>query len=159
MDEKKILHSLAMSCSRKEMCLADVDEKLKKTDLADDAKARIKNYLISEKYVDDRRFAEFYVKDKARFNGWGEKKIRYMLSMKRINRDIIDEAMQSLNREIFHENIIQILRNKNQSLKYDDIQKRRAALMRLAASRGYNFDEAKVAIEAVLGHRDEADED
>jgi regulatory protein len=53
--------------------------------------------LIDNKFIDDHRYAEAFVRDKMRFSGWGAFKLRAALRNKGISADIIEEVLHSLN--------------------------------------------------------------
>ena len=75
MTADEILYKLAARCSVSEQCLNDIENKLAKYDLPEEERTRILRHLVEEKYVDDQRYAEAYVRDKYRFNKWGRMKI------------------------------------------------------------------------------------
>ncbi len=49
--------------------------------------------LVEEKFVDDERFANAFVHDKLKFNGWGRQKIVYKLKSLGVAQHIIDSAL------------------------------------------------------------------
>ena len=64
----EVLYKLAAKCSVSEQCLSDVEAKLKRYDLSEEERTRILQHLVEEKYIDDKRYAEAFVRDKYRFN-------------------------------------------------------------------------------------------
>ena len=88
-DINKILDNLRRQCSRREYCTSDVLKKAEKALEGDRDKAmQVLQALVADKYVDDLRYCEAYAREKSSISGWGEVKIRYMLSAKGISRDI-----------------------------------------------------------------------
>ena len=77
---QKAIDKMRRLCSRREYCISDIRSKLMKELEAktDDVDAALKQ-LVDEKYVDDRRYAVAYARDKAAIAGWGKTKIKYML--------------------------------------------------------------------------------
>ena len=63
-------------CASSEKCLYDIQEKLKSWGCNSDDSEQICQRLIEEQYIDQTRYAYFYVKDKFRFNKWGKIKIK-----------------------------------------------------------------------------------
>lgn len=55
--------------------------------------AEIVGRLVREKFVDDRRFAAAFVRDKLKFNGWGKQKIVYKMRSLGVDNAIISEAI------------------------------------------------------------------
>lgn len=151
MDEKKlkVLDRLRGLCSRREYCYADVLKKAKEA-LDGDAQAakEVADALVEEKYVDDLRYASAYARDKASIQGWGEVKIRYMLSAKGVSRDVIDKALQEIDPDKADSRLEKLLQNKLKSLK-DDPQCR-LKLLRFALGRGYSYDEVNTLINTLL---------
>lgn len=147
--QKRILDRLRGLCSRREYCYADVLKKAKDA-LEGDAQAakEVADSLVEDKYVDDLRYASAYARDKASIQGWGDVKIRYMLSAKGVAASVITEALQEIDREKSSSRLHKLLENKLRSLK-DDPQCR-LKLLRFALGRGYSYDEASHTIDQLL---------
>ena len=108
---------------------------------------KILQTLIEEKYVDDLRYAEAYARDKSSIAGWGEVKIRYMLSAKGIDRDTISKAMEEIDEKKADDRLHKLLENKYRTLK-DDPQWR-MKLLRFALGRGYSYDEVNSVLKSL----------
>lgn len=148
MDEKKlkVLNRLRGLCSRREYCVADVLKKAADGLEGDRAAAQeVVDILVKEKYVDDLRYASAYARDKAAIQGWGELKIRYMLTAKGVSRGIIDMALEEIDQDKADSRLEKLLQNKLKSLK-DDPQVR-LKLLRFALGRGYSYDEVSKAVD------------
>ena len=147
--QKRILDRLRGLCSRREYCYADVLKKAKDA-LDGDAQAakEVADVLVEDKYVDDLRYASAYARDKASIQGWGDVKIKYMLSAKGIAASVISEALQEIDRDKSSSRLYKLLENKLRSLK-DDPQCR-LKLLRFALGRGYSYDEASHTIDQLL---------
>ncbi len=147
--QKKILDRLRGLCSRREYCVADVLKKAADGLEGDRAAAQeVVDVLISEKYVDDLRYASAYARDKSAIQGWGEVKIRYMLSAKGVSRSVIDEALKEIDQDKADSRLEKLLQNKLKSLK-DDPQAR-LKLLRFALGRGYSYDEVNDVVNSLL---------
>lgn len=149
MDFQKAYDKAAAVCARQEQCLSMVRNKLLKWEVEEADISKILQRLLEEKFIDEHRYTGFYVRDKARFNKWGKTKIVWQLRQKGIASEVIQEALDTIPVAEYQENLLDLLRQKKRLLKMDDPYKRRAALMRYAASRGFGFDEIKHALEAV----------
>ena len=147
--QKRILDRLRGLCSRREYCYADVLKKAKDA-LDGDAQAakEVADVLVEDKYVDDLRYASAFARDKSAIQGWGEVKIRYMLSAKGVSRDVIDKALEEIDQDKADSRLEKLLQNKFKSLK-DDPQCR-LKLLRFALGRGYSYDEASHTIDQLL---------
>lgn len=147
--QKRILDRLRGLCSRREYCYADVLKKAKDALDGDSQSAKeVADALVEEKYVDDLRYASAFARDKSAIQGWGEVKIRYMLSAKGVPRDVIDMALEEIDHDKADSRLEKLLQNKLKSLK-DDPQ-RRLKLLRFALGRGYSYDEVNSLINTLL---------
>ncbi len=144
----RILNNLRRQCSRREYCSMDVLRKAEKALDGDRQQAlKILNTLVEEKYVDDLRYAEAFARDKSSIAGWGAVKIRYMLSVKGISKDIISEALEEVDVRKADDRLRKLLENKCRSLK-DDPQ-RKMKLLRFALGRGYSYDEVSTILNEI----------
>ena len=151
MDEKKlkVLNRLRGLCSRREYCVADVLKKVTEGLEGDRTAAQeVVDVLVKEKYVDDLRYASAFARDKSAIQGWGEVKIRYMLSAKGVSRDVIDKALEEIDQDKADSRLEKLLQNKLKSLK-DDPQCR-LKLLRFALGRGYSYDEVNDVVNSLL---------
>ena len=147
--QKRILDRLRGLCSRREYCVADVLKKA--TDGIEGGHAaaqEVVDVLVKEKYVDDLRYASAFARDKSAIQGWGEVKIRYMLSAKGVPRDVIDKALEEIDQDKADSRLEKLLQNKLKSLK-DDPQCR-LKLLRFALGRGYSYDEVAHTVDQLL---------
>ncbi len=147
--QKRILDRLRGLCSRREYCVADVLKKVADALEGDrEAAQEVVDVLVNEKYVDDLRYASAFARDKSAIQGWGEVKIRYMLSVKGVSRDVIDKALEEIDQDKADSRLEKLLQNKLKSLK-DDPQCR-LKLLRFALGRGYSYDEVNSLISSLL---------
>lgn len=100
---------------------------------------KILDVLVSERYVDDRRYAAAYAREKAMISGWGETKIRYMLSAKRVDREVIDQALMEIDADKADSRLKKLLENKARTLRKDP--QAHLKLIRFALGRGYKYDD------------------
>lgn len=136
----KVTDRLRGQCSRREYCVEDVRSKALKALDGDTASAEeVVQSLVRDKYVDDLRFASAFARDKASLQGWGEVKIRYMLSAKKISRDIIDAALSEIDQDKASSKLFKLVETKYKSLR-DDPQCR-LKLLRYALGRGYSYED------------------
>jgi regulatory protein len=145
-DALKVLDKLRRLCSRREYCTSDILKKASEALDGDHNRAEeILQVLVSERYVDDLRYASAYARDKASISGWGEVKIKYMLSAKGIARDVIAKALEEIDEGKAESRLEKLLENKWKSLKDDPQGKMK--LIRFALGRGYGYED----ISSLLG--------
>lgn len=136
-------------CSRREYCSSDIYKKaLDALEGNADEAGKVLEILQDEKYVDDRRYARAYARDKASIAGWGSVKIRYMLSAKGLARDVINEALAEVDSDTSDRRFEKLMLAKCRSLKgSDDV---RLKLIRFAAGRGYGYEQASSMADRVI---------
>ena len=139
MTTDEILYKLAARCSVSEQCLSDVESKLTKYDLTEEERTHILRHLIEEKYIDDRRYAEAYVRDKYRFNKWGRIKIVQGLRMKGIDNETINAALESIDEKEYLSILQDLIKSKRRSTKGKNSYEINGKLIRFASSRGFEF--------------------
>lgn len=156
MDSKatKVTDRLRALCSRREYCISDVRQKALKALEGDAAAAEdVVETLVKEKYVDDLRYASAFARDKSSIRGWGEVKIRYMLSTKGIAREVIAEALAEIDPSRASSRLGKLMENKYRSLKEDP--QFRLKLLRFGLGRGYGYEEVTSAVDKLIKRQDE----
>ena len=148
-DPLKVADRMRALCSRREYCRKDVLKKVMTALDGDAAKAEeVVGKLVEERYVDDRRYAAAFARDKASIAGWGAAKIRYMLAAKGVDREIIASALEEVDVSRADARLEKLMENKARSLK-DDPQ-RRIKLLRFGIGRGYAYEEVSSMIDRIL---------
>lgn len=154
MDFKTAYNKTTALCARREFCSGDMIKKLKNWEVSDEIISKVINQLKEEKFIDDTRYARFFVRDKAKFNRWGEQKIIWAMRQKQISQEVIQEAINQLDQEELQSTLLQLLKEKNRQIKEDNSYKRKAALVRFATSRGFNYAQIQKGLEAFDLHED-----
>lgn len=140
------MNRAAALCARSEQAPGDIHEKLLKWGLSTEDAAEVIRQLYSDGYLDNKRYARAFVNDRIVFNGWGRIKIAYQLKQKGIPEDDIAEAMATLDEDDYRQRLTELLRTKWHSIKGREPRAAWAAMMRFAASRGF---ETAIASECV----------
>ena len=141
-------------CSRREYCSSDIRRKaLTALDNDIDRAGKVMDLLIKDKYVDDYRYSCAYARDKASIAGWGPSKIRYMLSSKGVDRDVIDRAMLEIDESKADQRLDRLVRSRYTSLRNDP--QVRVKLLRYVVGRGYSYDEASSVIDELMKERND----
>ena len=134
-------------CSKSEKCVSDIRKKLYDWHVEVPIHEAVIDALIDNKYIDEERFAIYFVRDKYRFNQWGRVKIKYHLYQKGISSELIDKALAEIDAEVYDDILKHALEIKNRSLKTEDKYERRHKLMAFAAGRGFTPDEVMSALD------------
>ena len=152
MEPKEALSRAAAYCSRQEHCINDVVLKLQGWEVDSEEFGSIIERLIAEKFIDEKRFATFYVRDKFRFNGWGKVKIRWNLKQKKVTEVAINKAFEGIDDKEYAEKLQGLLEVKLKQLKGKDRYKTKAALIRFAQSRGFEPEIIYPAVEKLISN-------
>jgi regulatory protein len=134
---EKALQRAAGLCSRQEQCTSHIREKLRSWNVTEEDEGKIILKLTEEKFLDDARYAGFYVKDKFKLNRWGRIRITHMLRQKRIEEEFIGNALLQIDEEEWFQTCLELVQSKFSKLKEEDPFKRKGKLLRFAASRGF----------------------
>ena len=148
---------LAQLCARSEHCQHEMLEKMRKWGMADEAQARVMQRLVSERYVDDERYARAFVRDKIRYNKWGRRKVEQALWMKRIDDDIRERVLGEVDDDEYISVLRPLLKQKRRSTKAQSDYELNQKLVRFALSRGFTFDIIRQCMDGDID--DMADED
>ena len=134
---EELLHKAASYCSISEHCVSEVEEKLTAWGVSITDKQKIIDKLISEDFINEKRFCIYFVKDKFRFNKWGKIKISYALKQKGLSNEQIDNALSTIDDGEYEELLASILKTKLVGLKYEYEYEKQGKLFRFAQSRGF----------------------
>lgn len=140
---EQALQSLMRECARSERSSGDALRLMKRWGVSDEDAQKVLARLLAERFIDDRRYAEAFVRDKLNLSGWGAYKIKSALRAKGVSKEIIDEvAAQMIEAADMRERLEEIMVRRLRTLKYSSPYDAKTKLIRFAASRGYDLDQA-----------------
>ena len=113
----QVLDKMAKYCAYQERCEKEVVDKLKTFEISEKDCEDILRYLLENRFVSNERFAKAFVRGKINQSGWGLNKIRFHLMQKGIDKEIIDEALQSFDEEAYRQRLIEVLKTKAKTMK------------------------------------------
>ena len=111
-----MLHKAAAYCSASERCIQDVEKKIKAAGLTGEEIDRIISRLLKERFIDESRFARYFVNDKLRFNKWGRIKINYEMQRKGIPSDVRSKALADIDEQEYRSILLSILKSKKKTI-------------------------------------------
>ena len=138
--EQEAYLTLASLCAQAEHCQYEMLEKMRRWELSEEAQARVMARLVKERYVDDERYAQAFVKDKIRYNKWGRRKVEQALWQKHIDEGIRQQVLSEIDDEEYLNVLRPLLKQKRKSTKAADEYDMTLKLVRFAMSRGFTFD-------------------
>lgn len=153
-----MLHRAASYCSASERCIQDVEKKIKAAGLTEEESDRIIARLQQERFIDENRFAYYFVNDKLRFNKWGRIKINYEMQRKGIPTNIRSEALAGIDNQEYQSILLSLLKNKKKTIRGKDNREIYTKLLRFAAGRGFETRETNSCLKQVLNENDYDDD-
>lgn len=133
----QVLDKMAKYCAYQERCVKDVRDKLKTFDISQEDRDKILEYLLDNRFANDERFAKSFVRGKINQSGWGLNKIRFHLAQKGIAKDIIDEALEQTDEEVYRQRLIDILNTKAKTVKAENDFEKKRKLAAYAMQKGF----------------------
>lgn len=152
--EAEMLHRAAAYCSTAERCIQDVEKKIKAAGLSTEESERIIARLLEEKFIDEQRFARYFVNDKLRFNKWGRIKIGYELQRKNIPAPVRQEALEGIDDTEYTSILLSLLKAKKKSTRGKDERDIYIKILRFAAGRGFESREASRCLKQLFNGND-----
>ena len=146
-----VLDKMAKYCAYQERCVKDVTDKLKTFELSEKERNEILNYLIDNRFVNNKRFAMAFVKGKINQSGWGLNKIRFHLMQKGIAKETIDEALESFDEEAYRKRLHDVLSSKAKTVKAANDFERKRKLAAYAIQKGFEANLVWEVIKEDLG--------
>ena len=114
---------------------------------------RIIARLVGDGFIDDRRYAGAFVRDKVNFSRWGVYKIRAALRNKQIAEEIINEALTEVDspgNKNMEEKLLRQLESKMRTVKYNSAYDLRGKLLRYGTGLGFDYENVAAAVDGVM---------
>ncbi|MEA2041127.1 MAG: regulatory protein RecX [Bacteroidota bacterium] len=135
--KEKALAKAANSCARRELCRFDIRKKLSDWGVEQAVSEEIITILLSENYINEERYTEYYIKDKFGINKWGKIKIKHMLRQKQISEQIIDKKLKKINDVEYKTVCSRLITKKLKVTQETNPYKLKQKIFRYMAGRGF----------------------
>ncbi len=152
---EQALQSLMTLCAKTERSSGDARRLMARWQVDPARREEVLNKLISSRFIDDRRYAAAYVREKSKINGWGAHKIRTMLITKGIARETIDEALEQIDPEATQDKLRELLQRKARTISALHPRQLREKLMRYGLGRGFDYERVAKSVNELIRHEDE----
>lgn len=152
LSEEEARLRLTALCAQGEHCSYEMEEKMRKWGISEEAQARIMAHLVNERYIDDERYCRAYIRDKIHYNKWGRRKIEQGLYLKRIDRSLSSAALDEVDDEEYLQVLRPMLKAKWRTIKAGSDYERSGKLIKYALSRGFTFDIIRQCIDDADEH-------
>lgn len=135
------LQSLMRLCARAERSSGDALRLMRRWGVPDSDARRVLDRLERERFIDDRRYTELYVREKMRLSGWGAYKIKMSLRQKGVSSQIIAEVAEPMFSPVdLKERLVELLTRKLPTIKAKSTYEAKAKLIRFGVSRGFDME-------------------
>lgn len=124
-------------CARSECCRSEMVRKMREKGADSDMACQVADRLEEEGYINDARFARAFVHDRTLYERWGRMKTRQALMQRGITPSLINEALQTIDEDLYSGTLRELLKTKARATKAATTFELRQKLMRFAASRGF----------------------
>ena len=135
---QEVLAKLMRFCSYQERSEWEVSQKAKVYGLDDEKVEELLKHLRKENFINEKRFAETYVRGKVRVKKWGLYKIKQGLMAKGVDSPIISSALKTINQDLYAKNLHELASTKRDKLASSADSK--AKLFRFLQAKGYEGD-------------------
>lgn len=137
-------------CARQERCIADIRRKLRQWKVEEADAERIISSLVKDGFINEQRYATFFVRDRSRINRWGRLKISQALKQKGIPDEAIALALEELQPQTDESTLAGLLARKASTTRAKSPYDLKAKLIRFGVSRGFEIDMVVRLAEAVI---------
>ena len=151
---EQALAALMRLCARAEKSQEDARRLMRGWGVAEKDAEQVLDRLVRDRFIDDSRYAEAFVREKLRLSGWGEYKIRTALQRKGVSKERIDAALSQADRPAMGERLAQQLERKARTVKYTSQYELKTKLIRYGLSLGYDYEAVMDAASAMVRETD-----
>lgn len=143
------LQSLMRLCARAEKSSGDAMRLMRGWRVPEEERESVLAKLIEQRFIDDRRYAEAYVREKSNLAGWGARKIALQLRLKGISKEIISATLATLDSDAQAEQLIAKLERKMRITKAANNYELRGKLLRYGLGLGFDYEMTRDAIDKI----------
>lgn len=138
-------------CAYQERCQFEIRNKIVSWGFATNDIDQLVADLISDRFIDEERFASAFVSGKFRIKKWGRIKIKSRLSQKNISTYSIQKALKEIDQDEYWVSIVHLAKRKMRDLdKEKDPWIKRVKIIQFLQSKGYESDLIMDAVNEVL---------
>lgn len=128
-------------CAYQERCQYEVNLKLQTFGLNLEERNELIATLISNRFIDEERFAEAFASGKFRIKRWGKIKIKAQLKQKFISNYSIQRAINTIETEEYQKTARYLIEKKHRELdKVTNVFDKKTKIHTYLASKGYEFE-------------------
>ena len=141
-DKLSVLKTKAASyCAYQERSLRQVSEKLNKLNASSIQREKVIIWLRKENFLNEIRFAEAYVSGKFKLKKWGKIKIIHGLKLHRVDEDIINQALETIDPIDYHETLQQLYTRKKSEIGKTDSTASKKKISSYLNGKGFEWEQ------------------
>ncbi len=137
---EQALSALMRLCARAEKSEGDARRLMRGWGVPEADAEKVLARLIRDRFIDDARYADAFVREKLRLSGWGEYKLRTALQRKGIARETIDAALRQIDRTGMTDRLAEQLVRKARNTRATTAYELKTKLIRYGLSLGYDYE-------------------
>ena len=140
---------LTRFCLYRERCRFEVIQKMNELKVPESLREQYLKQLADENYYNEERYATAYINAKIYLKKWGKKKIMAELSMRKLDKSLIQKAFQEVDDDQYISNLNHLAEKKWNSISKKGEREKQAAMYQFLGSKGYESDLIKDAIKQI----------
>ena len=144
------LQSLMRLCARAEKSSGDALRLMRGWGVPEGERNGVLQQLITQRFIDDKRYTVAYVREKSHLAGWGARKIAFQLRQKGIDKEIINTSLASLDSDAQLEQLTSKLECKMRATKAANNYELQGKLLRYGMGLGFDYDMTRSAIDKIV---------
>jgi regulatory protein len=146
---------LTRFCSYRERCNFEVIQKMNELKVADSLREKYLKQLMEENYLNEERYIKAYVNAKVYIKKWGKKKIMAELSMRRVDKSVVQKTFLEVDDDLYISNLQHLAEKKWRTIAKKGDREKQAAMYQFLGSKGYESDLIKDAIKQIQNSKSE----
>lgn len=147
-DAKRLLEQY---CIYRDRCHKEVEEKIWSLRMAKIAHDALLEHLITEKYLDESRYAQSFVRGKFNQNHWGRKKIVNQMKFNQISDYNIRLGLKEIDEKEYRKTMIMLIEKKSALLGKTKNFKNQNKVLQYLIQKGFEYDLSLELVKEVLG--------
>ena len=137
-------------CARQECCISDLKLKMRRQHMDELDIDAVIAALVSQGFIDERRYCSSYVSDKLRFAHWGRLRMRREMRRKQLRDEDIEAALEGISPREYREVLRELLTAYDKQLRASSDYQCWTKLMRHAYMHGFESDLAEPIVASLV---------
>ena len=131
---------LTRFCLYRERCNFEVIQKMNELKVAESLREKYLKQLMEENYLNEERYIKAYINAKVYVKKWGKKKIMAELSMRRVDKSIVQKTFLEVDDDLYISNLHHLAEKKWRTISKKGDREKQAAIYQFLGRKGYESD-------------------